>query len=110
MFPSFAAQTLELLTAVETSDHGNVVRTYPTTGTILRGCVVDPVQSREDNINRNATITQYSVQVPPKYTVGDDDHIKYRGKTYQIVGEVQFQASPTGTLDQLVFVMERWEG
>lgn len=112
MFPSFATQTLELLSATEESDHGNVTRTYPEpgAGTTLRGCVVNPVQSFEDNQNRTATITQYSVQVPPKYTVNDNDHLVYRGKTYQILGEVQFQASPTGGMDQLVFTMERWSG
>lgn len=110
MFPSFAAQTIELLPATETTDHGNTVRTYPETGTILKGCVVNPVQTFEDNQNRTATVTQYAVQVPPKYTVGDDDHIKYRGKIYQILGEVQYQPSPTGAMDQLVFTMERWSG
>jgi hypothetical protein len=110
MFPSFAAQTLERLPATATTDHGNTVWTYPETGDMLTGCVVDPVQSREDNINRTATITQYSVQVPPKYTVDDNDHFRYRGKVYQIIGEVQFQPSPTGMLDQLVFTMERWSG
>lgn len=110
MFPSFAAQSLELLPATETTDHGNVVRSYPATGTPLRGCVVNPVSSREDNLNRAATITQYAVQVPTRYTVNDNDHIRYRGKVYQILGEVQYQPSPTGSLDQLVFVMEVWNG
>lgn len=112
MFPSFASQTLERLPATETTDHGNTVRTYPEPGQgqTLRGCVVNPVQSFEDNQGRTATITQYSVQVPPKYTVDDNDHLVYRGKTYQILGEVQFQPSPTGGLDQLVFTMERWSG
>lgn len=114
MFPSFASQTLELLPATETTDHGNTVRTYPVPGAVgnvtLRGCVVNPVQSFEDNNNRTATITQYAVQVPPKYTVNDNDHLVYRGKVYQILGEVQFQPSPTGGMDQLVFTMERWSG
>lgn len=110
MFPSFARQTIDILRPTTTTDHGNTVRTYPVTGPTVRGVVVDPLSTYEDNTNRTATITQYRVQAPPSADILDDDHIVYRGKTYQILGEVQYQPSPTGALDQLVFIMEVWSG
>lgn len=99
-----------MLRPVETTERGNTVRTYPETGPPLNGLLIEPLSTREDNNNRTATITQYRVQAKPTADVRDDDHLFYRGKTYQILGEVQYQPSPTGTLDHLTFVMEVWSG
>lgn len=109
-FPSFARQSVQRLRPVETNDHGNTVRTYPDSGPVVGGLVIDPLSTREDNFNRTATITQYRVMAPPTADLQDEDHLLYRGKVYQILGEVQYQPSPTGALDQLVFVMEVWNG
>lgn len=110
MFPSFARQTIDVLRPTTSTDHGNTTRTYPTSGPTVRGVVVDPLSSYEDNNNRTATITQYRVQAPPSADILDDDRILYRGKVYNILGEIQFQPSPTGALDQQVFIMEVWSG
>lgn len=110
VFPSFVRQSIERLRGTSTTDHGNTVWTYPDTGTTINGVVVDPVQTREDNINRQATITQYKVLAPPTADVLDTDRFRYRGKVYQVVGEVQYQSSPTGALDQQVFTLEVWSG
>lgn len=110
MFPSFARQSLVRLRPTEENDHGNTTYTYPTTGPSVGGLVVEPVFTREDNVNRTATITQYRVLAPPTADVRDNDHFLYRGKEYQVVGEVQYQPSPTGALDQQVFTLEVWSG
>lgn len=107
---SFARQSVERLRPTETTDHGNTTFDYPENGTTVNGLVIEPVFSREDNLNRTATITQYRVTAPPSVDVQDNDHLRYRGKVYQILGEVQFQPSPTGALDQLVWTMEVWSG
>lgn len=110
MLVSFARQSLERLRPTETTDHGNTVRTYPVTGTTVGGLVVEPLYTREDNNNRTATVTQYRVLAPPTADVQENDRFRYRGKVYQVLGEVQFQPSPTGALDQQVFVLEVWSG
>jgi hypothetical protein len=112
VFPSFVRQSIGRLRGTTTTDHGNTIFEYPPhdQAVTINGVVVDPVQTREDNINRTATITQYRVMAPPTADVRDDDHFLYRGKEYQVVGEIQFQPSPTGALDQQVFTLEIWEG
>jgi hypothetical protein len=112
VFPSFVRQSIGRLRGTETTDHGNTHWTFPThaEAVTVGGVVVDPVQTREDNINRTATITQYKVLAPPTADVLDTDHFVYRGKEYYVVGEIQFQPSPTGALDQQVFTLELWEG
>lgn len=107
---SFARQSVQRLAAVTETDHGNTVRSWPATGPVKNGLLIEPVNSREENLDRDATITQYRVQAPESSGFSDDDHLLYRGKTYQIVGEVQFQPSPSGLLDHLVFTMEVWTG
>lgn len=99
-----------MLRPVETTERGNTVRTYPENGPTLKGVLVEPVATREDNNNRTAKITQYRVQTKPGADVQDEDHFRYRGKVYQVLGEVQYQPSPSGTLDHLVFTMEVWSG
>lgn len=112
VFPSFVRQSIGRLRGVETTDHGNTQWGYPThdQAVTINGVVVDPVQTREDNINRTATITQYKVQAPPSADLRSTDHFVYRGKEYYVVGEIQYQSSPTGALDQQVFTLELWEG
>lgn len=108
---SFARQTVSVLRPTLTTDHGNEVKTYPTEGPSVGGLIIEPVGSREDNLsNRTATVTQYAVIAPPTADILDDDHILYRGRTYQILGEVQYQPSPSGALDQQTFVMEKYSG
>lgn len=112
VFPSFVRQSIGRLRGVETSDHGNTSWDYPDIGAAvtINGVVVDPVQTREDNINRTATITQYKVMAPPSADLQSNDRFVYRGKVYYVVGEIQYQSSPTGALDQQVFTLELWEG
>jgi hypothetical protein len=108
---SFARATLTRLRPTTSTDHGNTSRSYPDTGPAVPGCIVTPASAREDNLsNRTATITQYEVKAPATADIEDDDHLIYRGKTYQIVGEVLYQPSPTGNLDHLTFFMERFNG
>lgn len=107
---SFARQSLTRKRPSQISDHGNVAWDYVhTTDTPLNGCVISPLQSAEVSINRDATLTQYQVLAPVS-DIKDYDHFWYNGKEYQIVGEVQIQPSPSGTLDHATFIMNRWEG
>lgn len=112
MFPSFVRQSIGRLRGTQVTDHGNTTWEYPehAAAVTINGVVVDPVQTREDNINRTATITQYKVMAPPNADVVDTDRFLYRGKEYYVVGEIQYQASPTGALDQQVFTLEVWNG
>ncbi|WAB09061.1 head-to-tail stopper [Arthrobacter phage Chridison] len=108
---SFARQTLVRIRPAEISDHGNVNYDYANAvETPLSGCIVQPTTSTEVSVNRNATLTQYLVQAPASVDIRDSDHFRYAGKEYQIVGEVQIQPSPTGTLDHATFTINRWEG
>ncbi|AOQ28224.1 head-to-tail stopper [Arthrobacter phage Huntingdon] len=108
---SFARMNLVRLRPAEVSDHGNKSWDYTTPARAdLPGCIVQPLQSTEVSINRDATLTQYSVLAPTGHDIRDYDHIEYLGREYQIVGEVQIQPSPSGTMDHATFTMNRWEG
>ncbi|ALY09966.1 head closure Hc1 [Arthrobacter phage Pumancara] len=108
---SFARQTLVRLRPTEISDHGNVTYDYTNPAEFpINGCIVQPTTSSEVSANRSATLTQYLVQAPASADIRDNDHFRYAGKEYQIVGEVQIQPSPTGALDHATFTMNRWEG
>ncbi|ATW58728.1 head closure Hc1 [Arthrobacter phage Urla] len=108
---SFARQTLVRLRPSVVDDHGNKTFDYSNPSEHdLKGCIVQPLQSSEVSVNRDATFTQYQVQAPTSHDIRSEDHFRYAGKEYQINGEVQVQPSPSGTMDHLTFVINRWEG
>lgn len=109
---SFATKTVERVRPTEVDDRGNVHRDYTNPESVIpiEGCIVQPMTGGENDENRSAVMRQLSIQLPAGADVSEFDHIRYKGRDYEIVGDDQDWESPTGALDHVNLLVQRWEG
>lgn len=112
MIASFARETITRLRYPTRSDHGVQVPDYravPVEFTVNR-CWLEPVQSQESNDGRLAVSTGWTVAAPKNTDVVSTDHVRYQGVEYEVLGDPQRVPSPTGALDAVRMILQRWEG
>lgn len=112
MIASFAREVITRLRYPTRSDHGVQVpdfRAVPAEEDIRR-CWLEPTQSQENNDGRLAVATGWTVAAPKGADIVATDHVRYGGVEYEVIGEPQRVPSPTGALDAVRLVLQRWEG
>lgn len=112
MIASFARETITRLRYPTRSDHGVQVPDYravPDELPISR-CWLEPALSQEANDGRLAVSTGWTIAAPKDADVQSTDHVRYEGVEYEVVGEPQRVKSPTGALDAVRIIVQRWEG
>ena len=112
MLPSFATQSITVRRAPLVDDHGAEVRDWD--GDVddhtVTGCSIQPLTGAEILANRNAVQAQWRVYAPAGADVEATDHVAFGGHDYEVVGEPLRWQSPTGTLDHVELLLNRWEG
>lgn len=113
MLPSFARQTITIRRAPLVTDHGAQVRDWDSDDVAehsVAGCSVQPLTGQEILANRDTVQAQYRVYAPPGADVEATDHVTFGGDDYEVVGEPLRWPSPTGALDHVELLLNRWEG
>lgn len=112
MIASFAREVITRLRYPTRSDHGVDRPNYRATPDELDigRCWLEPLQSQENNDGRLAVSTGWTVAAPKGADIVSTDHIRYGGTEYEVVGDPQRVPSPTGALDAVRLVLQRWEG
>lgn len=112
MIASFARETITRLRYPTVNDHGAERPDYRAAADALDigRCWLEPVQSQESNDGRLAVSSGWTVAAPPGADVVTTDHVRYEGVEYEVVGDPQRVKSPTGALDGVRIVLQRWEG
>jgi len=96
--PAFATQTVTVVRAGTTNDHGAQVADWTAATTHqVAGCSIQPAAGSEDQTNRDAVTTTASLYGPVDADILDTDRIQYGGVTYEVNGPVRRWAS--GVLD-----------
>jgi len=109
---SFARETITRLRYPTRSDHGVDVPDYRAVAAELpiSRCWLEPALSQESNDGRLAVSTGWTVAAPKGADVVSTDHLRYEGVEYEVLGDPQRVKSPTGALDAVRIVLQRWEG
>lgn len=112
MLPSFARETIERVRPAKTTDRGDEVLSYGNDASVLAipGCIVQPGSTAEANDDRSATLAALIIHAPADADIDEEDHIRWRGKEYEIFGEVNYQPSASQGLDHLYILANRWKG
>jgi len=76
----------------------------------VTGCSFQPAVGTDDIRYRQAVGGPAQAFMPPGTDVIPADRIGRKGKVYEIEGEVQEWASPSGRLDSLLLNLRIWEG
>lgn len=105
-------QTIVRLRAATVQDrHGNTVRDWATaTAKTIRGCSVDPSAPTEMLLGRDADKVGAFVMAPIDTDVVSSDRIRFGGRDYEVYGQPNEWPSPSGRLDYLAIVLQKWEG
>ena len=112
MLPSFMNQTVIRIRPGTKESRGSTIPDWDnaTVTDILR-CSMQPSGTSLSQDGRVLGITDtYTLFAPPDADIEAGDRIKYRGKTYQIDGDVRIQPSATGRLDHLNITLKRYQG
>lgn len=111
MLPSFAMQTVTILTAATVADHGAQVADWSTpTETVESGWLLQPLTSTEVMENRNAVQAQWRGHGPADSSVTATSRVRFNGQDFEVVGEPLRWPSPTGALAHTEVLLSRWEG
>ena len=113
MLPSFAVQTVTVVTPHVTLDNRNLeVRSYEESAGATRrqvyGCVLNPSTSQETTFGRDTITGDYQLLLPPADPIGARDAVEVDGDLYVIVGEVGHWKSPTGAVSHVAVTLRRW--
>jgi hypothetical protein len=112
MLPSFCSQTVDIVRAKKTKTvRGSDVPDWSdTVTTTVTGCSVQPASSSLSLDGRVLGITDaWTAYVPAGTDVKAGDHIKYRGKTYEIQGEPRVWVGAFN-MSHIQLNLVRWEG
>jgi hypothetical protein len=76
----------------------------------IRRCWLEPTQSDEQSDGRLAVSTGYLVDAPANADITEADQVRYRDVVYDVVGDPLDVPSPTGALNSVRLMIQRWEG
>lgn len=112
MLPSFCRDTVTRVRPGTKDLRGSKVPDW-NTATIaeIKGCSMQPASTSLSQDGRVLGITDtYTLFAPPDADIEAGDHIEFRGRTYEIDGDVRIQPSATGRLDHLNITLKRYQG
>lgn len=112
MLPSFARLSVELLTPIMTDDHGEQVPDWskPHTSATVSGCSWQPSAGVTDGNHQQLTTAPGALYMPAGTDVSAHQRVKFRGKTYEILGEPMEWIVGVGRVDHVVINLVRREG
>ena len=101
--------TITRLRAPVVLDHGSPVADWDNaTETVLTGWLLQPGASVEDLANREAVRVEWTVYGPYDADVIASDRIRLPSGDYAVVGEPERWKSPSGRLDGVKVLLQRW--
>ncbi len=88
------SHTITVLRATSTEDaYGNQTPTWPTTGTTVTGCSVQPdtqsLRISEVTVGRQTVVSRWQMYAPIGTDIIATDRVVHDGDTYEVDGEVQ---------------------
>ena len=98
----------KLLGEIQYDDYGNVV--YDEEIFTVRGAVVWPQTAAEVRQSQERTSMTYFVALPDGIDVDAVDRVVWRGKSYEVQGELEMNTNPATGTKCNTFVMNRVEG
>lgn len=111
MLPSFAKQSITVVTAGTKTIHGNVTDDWsnPAQLVTVAGCSVQPIAGSEAHDHRDASLAQWQVFAPLGTAVTAKNHIRFGGTEFQIVGEpLRWEVGTS--VDHVAILINKWEG
>ncbi len=112
MLPSFCRDTVTRVRPGEKDSRGSTIPDWDNaTIAEIKGCSMQPASTTLSEDGRVLGITDtYTLFAPPTADIQAGDHIEFRGRTYEIDGDVRIQPSATGRLDHLNITLKRYQG
>lgn len=113
MLPSWASDTITVLTPVMATERGKEVSDWsqpPATTSTVTGCEVQPGASTEDIAARQNVIIRHTVWAPPETLIGASDAVEFEGVRYAVDGEPMRWRSPSGAVSHVQIYLIDWEG
>ena len=112
MLPSFCKDTVTRLRPGEKDSRGSKIPDWSSPSRKdISGCSMQPASTSLSQDGRVLGITDtYTLFAPPDADIDAGDHIEYRGKVFEIDGDVRIQPSATGRLDHLNITLKRYQG
>jgi len=108
-FPSFARDSVIRLRAALVSDHGALVPDWDNvTEAVLDGWLLQPGASLEDLTNRAGVSIEWTAYGPYDADVIASDRIRLPSGDYSVIGEPERWKSPTGRLNAMKVLLQRW--
>jgi hypothetical protein len=113
MLPSFATDSVTVITPVMVDDRGKQVPDWsqaPAATVVVAGCSVQPGASAEDLVGRDAVTIRWTVWAPPGTQITAYDHVQVGARVFAVDGEPAVWRSPTGAVSHVQFLLIDWEG
>ena len=112
MLPSFFRDTVTRVRPGEKDSRGSTIPDWDNaTIAEITGCSMQPSSTSLSDDGRVLGITDtYTLFAPPDADIQAGDHIEFRGRTYEIDGDVRIQPSASGRLDHLNITLKRYQG
>ena len=113
MLPSFATDTIHVVTPVWVDDRGTMVPDWsqpPASRTPVYGCSVQPGASTEDLLGRQNVTVRWTVWAPEGTVVDAHQGVEWQGVVYQVDGEPLSWRSPSGAVSHVVLLLVDWQG
>lgn len=116
MLPSFAVTTITVVRPTLVTDRGTTVPDWtlpPASETPVHGCSLQPGASSEALAARQGQTIRWTVYAPAGVDVTAHDAVRLPDdstRLYQVDGEPQRWASPTGALSHTVLALIDWSG
>lgn len=106
----FGATTIEYRNPAHVMDHGSLTLTWPDEWRTLEGCDLQEPATGTDAQNRDGTLSQYVLYMPPGSPVEDNAQIRIDGRTLQVDGMVLRIPDPLGILPYCKATLKSWRG
>jgi hypothetical protein len=113
MLPSFWRDEIIRLRAPKKTDRNNTIYDWDNAVPLaIKRSLVQVATGSENNTNREATLAVYRVFLPPTADVLATDRIKLdvEETPFEIIGEPLRHKSPTGRLNHIELLLQRWKG
>ena len=112
MLPSFCKDTVIRIRPGTKESRGSLIPDWNTaTRAEIKGCSMQPASTSLSQDGRVLGISDtHTLFAPPEADIQAGDHIEFKGKVYEIDGDVPYQPSATGRLDHLHITLKRYQG
>lgn len=122
MLPSFAHQTITILHPSFITERGSEKANYtePASLTVVEGCILEPLPSRDAQGDREAVLHEWHLMAPPGTVLASVDMVllgrvtaeeleAYDGQRLGVHGDPQDWDSPTGLVDYIEARVRSWQ-